>query len=195
MLTVCLASAQEAAQFHAATRGEGAVRSLVTGFSNRLLKDAFRQGAFGDFLVAGFAGAVAPELEPGTLFLPRRIVCEDKAPLVPDAYLQNSLVDALMAEGLPFAEGVLYSAAAPVASLEQRDFLRRQGADAADLESYELLKYLSLLGKRAAVVRLVSDRADELADADYRETLPRLSARLSDALLRATRRLAAAPLV
>lgn len=189
MLTVCLASSQEASDFYAETRAGSAVRSVVTGFSNRLLKQTFRLGAFGDFLITGYAGATSPALEPGSVFLPRRVLAEGRAPLYPDAFLQDSLIDALMAEEIAFTEGALLTTREPVASMQQRDFVRGTGADAADLETYELLEYFSRLGRRAAVLRLVSDRADEQAAWDYRENLGELSDRLSGVLRRAARRL------
>src|SRR5687767_4030399 len=117
MLTVCLASSQEASSFFKAVPAGGAVRAVVTGFANRLADAALRD-AHGDFMIVGFAGALNPAFLPGSLLVPHRVGAPGKPALTPDPFLRSSFMDALLAEKIPFQDGSLLTVDAPVAKTD-----------------------------------------------------------------------------
>ena len=154
---------------------------VVTGFSNRLVKTALSSLPAGDFLAAGFASSIGKKLEPGTLLLPDRLLSPQGDQLRPDVTLRSALIDALLSENLPFREGPLFTAGENDASPDE--------AVAVDGESYGLIEYLTAVGRRAAALRFVSNRADDEAEEGYRDFLEAHAAEFSSILARVAKRL------
>lgn len=181
MLTICLASVREAGAFSRAADPEPGVSIRVTGHRNRLVHAA-RLEPGGDFLIAGFAGALDPALSPGHLFLPETVHALSRGPAAPDAHLQSAIRALLSERGLPFAGGDLVTTDRPVVDPEHRGQLLARGFRAVDMETHGLLESLARQGARVAVLRLLSDRADEKAADEYESRMPVLSETLGAAL-------------
>jgi nucleoside phosphorylase len=189
MLTVCLASSKEAADLFFSARHftPPNLRVAVTGFRNSLLKTSEKELA-GNLLAVGFAGALNPAWKAGDLVVPAQIAAAGQEPRTPAPALRRWLMEALKTEGARFHEGALLTVDRPVTSEPQRARLFEQGYDAVDMESYALVDRAVRADNSAAVLRLVSDNADERADWDYRRNLEELARNFSRILFRVLER-------
>jgi len=113
-------------------------------------------------VLGGFAGALAPELAPGTIFVADTVL--DAASGAELALpLAGALEAAARRAGLPVARGALVTIDEVVKSFEAKRALQaRSGAIAVDMESAALAAGLAARAVPAGVARVVLDAADEL---------------------------------
>ena len=104
----------------------------------------------------GVAGGLDPELEAGTLLLPRHVLAEGEAlPVSPD--LHGFLFERF---SLAVTQPIYASPTLLVTSLEKRRLFSLTNAVAIDMESGAVAKAAIEAGMPFAVVRVVSDPAD-----------------------------------
>jgi len=113
-------------------------------------------------VLGGFAGALVPELAPGTL-----VVADVVIDAASGAALALPLAGALEATarraGLTVARGTLVTIDAVVKSAAAKRVLQQEsGAIAVDMESAALAAALAARGVPAGIARVVLDAADEL---------------------------------
>ncbi len=112
------------------------------------------------FLLAGFCGALADDLEVGCLVQPTE-VCDEQGAICP------------LAAGPRLAPGVrLLNVAAPVLGVVQRRALRqRSGAAVVDMESATAARWAAEQGVAFTCLRAVSDDAQHELPAELNEAL------------------------
>jgi hopanoid-associated phosphorylase len=133
--------------------------ATATGGGARTLAAAERLLAEGATALVSFgiAGALAPDLAPGALLLPRRVLAEDGDAFVVDAALHARLAVAL---GLVADERDLLGAQRIVGAPADKAALhRRTGAAAVDLESGYVAAAAARRGRPFIVLRAVADPA------------------------------------
>lgn len=127
-------------------------------------------------LLGGFAGALAPDLDPGTVVVADSLLTSSETSIpVP---LAESLEESLLGMGLPVARGPLISVDQVVGDSEDKSMLWRQtGALAVDMESAFLAEGLLARGLPFGVARVVLDSAQESlpASVSVRATLAMLA--------------------
>jgi adenosylhomocysteine nucleosidase len=133
----------------------GGIEAQVLEAAERLINE----GA--EALVSfGIAGALAPDLAPGSLLLPRAVLAEDGSRLAVDEARRARADAALAASGLRAASGHVLGASEPAATPARKAALRAAtGAIAIDLESHLVARVASRAGKPFLVLRAVADPA------------------------------------
>lgn len=129
-------------------------------------------------LLGGFAGALAPDLEPGTIVVADRLL--GKPETVVAVPMADELEETLSRLGLPVARGPLVSVDQVVGDPVDKSILWRDtGAIAADMESAVLGEVLSTHAVPFGVARVVLDGAHERlpASASIRSALAMLMTR------------------
>ena len=133
--------------------------------------DLARQGRCGRVVWVGIAGALSPGLRAGDLIVATCVTSSegpvrtrrhpDTAPKL--IALDRDLATTAAASGC--AEAVVVSTKAPAVTADERDRLWRLAgspdAAAVDMESYEAARVLDAAGLPFAVVRAISDTADD----------------------------------
>jgi len=187
ILTICIASPREAFAFYrsAGRKTSGLqerndrVRVAVTGYRNTHLANAPRKG---NALIAGTAGAIAPELRPGDLFIASKVMGTGGGVICPDPELFTRLKEALDINKESYHEGLLMSVKRAVTTTVERNAHLDNGVSAVDMESYDLMKRLKLRNCPSAAIRIISDQTCERAQSDYRDRLEALNHKLSNFL-------------
>ncbi len=134
----------------------GADPARAAAIAERLLA----AGATG-ILSFGIAGALAPDLAPGTVLLPRRVVTEAGETYAADAALRDGIAQRLAASGLALDERDLLGRDTIAATAQEKAALFRcTGAVAVDLESHAAARAASRAGRAFAALRAVADPAD-----------------------------------
>jgi len=122
----------------------------------------------------GCAGALTPELSPGALILPGRILGRDRTFIDADPHWHQAAAALLSARpqtGLSFHAGLMAEADQPlVTTRAKRAFHEATGALAVDMESAAIGRVASRHGLPFLALRAVSDSADQ--------TLPHTTASL-----------------
>ncbi len=133
----------------------GGIEAQVLEAAGRLIAE----GA--DALLSfGIAGALAPDLVPGSLLLPRAVIAEDGSRLAVDEARRARAEATLAASGLRAASGDVLGASAPAASSARKEALHAAtGAIAIDLESHLVARAASRAGKPFLVLRAIADPA------------------------------------
>jgi adenosylhomocysteine nucleosidase len=133
----------------------GGIEAQVLEAAERLIAE----GA--DALLSfGIAGALAPDLVPGSLLLPRAVIAEDGSRLAVDEARRARAEAALVAAGLGAVSGDVLGASAPAASSARKEALHAAtGAIAIDLESHLVARAASRAGKPFLVLRAIADPA------------------------------------
>jgi adenosylhomocysteine nucleosidase len=141
-----------------AVSGVGAERAYRAG--RRLLE------AGATALVSwGTAGALVPELGPGALLLPRKVIGCDGTDFPVDSDWHQRVSERLPRE-LAVHMAPLADAAEPLLSaIDKSRLAQRSGADAADMESAALAALAREAGVPLLVVRAVIDGADAVVPA------------------------------
>lgn len=111
-------------------------------------------------VLGGFAGGLAPELEPGTIVIADPLL-DAEGRTIPTP-LAPALAQAAAAASLPHVCSPLVTMPVVLQSAEAKAALRaRTGAAAVDMESAALARVLAARGVPTAAARVVLDRADE----------------------------------
>ena len=108
----------------------------------------------------GLAGALKPELEPGSLVLPRRVISAEGPPLKSDEGSVDSIAFAV-ASAVKISREDLVSVGIVVSAVEQKAALGQvSNAVAVDMESYGVARAAAAAGKPFLVLRAIADPAD-----------------------------------
>ena len=111
-------------------------------------------------LLGGFAGALAPDLKPGTVVVADSLLSASGTPI--EVPMADELEETLSRAGLPVARGPLFSVDQVVGDPADKSTLWRQsGALAADMESAFLAEGLGSRSVPFGVARVVLDSAEE----------------------------------
>jgi adenosylhomocysteine nucleosidase len=158
---ICFAQPQEAAPLHRRVAGHPEIRILVTGMgssnSRRALLAELQRGKPALVLSAGFAGALDPALALGDLLF-------DAGP--------SALRPQLLALGA--REARFYCADTIVATAAAKRALRQtSGADAVEMESAALCGVCREQGIPWAILRAISDTAQQDLPLDFNRLLTR----------------------
>jgi adenosylhomocysteine nucleosidase len=151
-------STVEPQRYATALSGPGATRARAAALR------AIEAGALG--LVSwGLAGGLVPELAPGTVLIPQRIVAAGREPLFVDPSWQAAIVAALT-PAFPIHRGDLASVDEVIHTPRGKASVAVDlGVVAADMESYAIAAAGLAAGVRVVVVRVVADAsADRLPD-------------------------------
>ena len=133
----------------------GADPARAEAIAARLLAD----GADG-IVSFGIAGALAPDLAPGALLLPRRIVTEAGESYAADPALRERVAQHLAAMGFAADTRDLLGRDEVVATAEEKASLfRRTGAVAVDLESHAAARAAAHAERSFVALRAVADLA------------------------------------
>jgi adenosylhomocysteine nucleosidase len=109
----------------------------------------------------GTAGALAPDLKPGTILLPRRILSPGGRFIDVSPHWHTSVRNALSETVDPHTED-LWCADRVIRSPEQKAALHREsGAVAVEMESMALFHIAKSLGLPFIVVRVIMDAAED----------------------------------
>jgi 4-hydroxy-3-methylbut-2-enyl diphosphate reductase len=103
-------------------------------------------------VVCGLAGALAPEVQPGTILVPEQVGLPDGRVIRCDTALVRALAEAARALGIPTETGPILTAPALVVGAE-RGLWAKRGFVGADMEA----GLLADCGVRVATVRAVLD--------------------------------------
>jgi adenosylhomocysteine nucleosidase len=133
----------------------GGIEAQVLEAAGRLIAE----GA--DALLSfGIAGALAPDLVPGSLLLPLAVIAEDGSRVAVDEARRARAEAALAASGLRAVSGDVLGARDPAASPARKEALHAAtGAIAIDLESQLVARVASRAGKPFLVLRAIADPA------------------------------------
>jgi hopanoid-associated phosphorylase len=108
----------------------------------------------------GIAGALAPQLRPGTLLLPRAVIEESGARHPVDAAWHARVMQAFAAKRLESEARDLFGADLAVASAARKATLfHATGAIAVDLESHLVAREAARAGRPFLVLRAIADPA------------------------------------
>jgi hopanoid-associated phosphorylase len=109
----------------------------------------------------GIAGALDPELAPGALLLPRRVLGEGGQVFLADPAWRERVRRSLAALGLAPDEGDLLGLGTVAVTSDEKAKLRAQSAAAAvDLESHVAAAAAQHAGRPFLVLRAIADPAD-----------------------------------
>lgn len=127
--------------------------------------DAIAGGA-GALLSWGYAGALDPDLEPGTVVVPVRVRSAERDALAADTVWQAALADAFGREGR-VSTGDLWSAAAPLGTpAAKASAYAATSAVAVDMESAAIARAADEAGLPWAAVRVIVDGAGDMLPAN-----------------------------
>ena len=146
--------------------GRGEIVWVGPGSSgDSLLLSLLTSGRFSCVLFTGLAGALSPGLSPGSTVVAEEVVTPTGARLFPDRPfpLDLSCLSSIGERGeVRVFSGRILSSAALVGTPEEKEVRAREtGAMAVDMESAGWLALASRAGVPAAVVRVISDGAEE----------------------------------
>lgn len=157
VVLVCFALEEEAAPFRALTRHRADVRTLVTGIgrqnAERALRAALAESRPAAVLSCGYAGALHPDLKPGTV-----VFSADAS--------SPGWRTVLLTAG---AREVRFHCSDRVAATagEKRTLRQETGADAVEMESEVIRSLCHERGIPSATVRVISDAADTDLPLDF----------------------------
>jgi adenosylhomocysteine nucleosidase len=162
------------ADVHVASIGDAAVGVALTGVGPRpAALSALRSlGSEGDLLKfcisAGLAGALRPQYQVGQVLAARKVFSEPCCDS-PGQALESSpsLISFASELGATPVGRFLTSGRAIIRADEKRHLGR--GADAVEMESFEILRHCAERGIPAAAIRAISDGADEELPFDMNE--------------------------
>lgn len=121
-------------------------------------------------LLAGYAGALTPEASVGDIHLIRTTCHDSSGPgsaLCFDSAFSRSIASRLEAGRLPFSEGSAVTVDRVVDSRADKENLRiRCAASCVDMESHHLAGLPEVAGIPMAMIRVISDFADETMGLD-----------------------------
>jgi adenosylhomocysteine nucleosidase len=125
-------------------------------------RDAVARGATA-IVSFGLAGALVPELKPGTIVLPERVLTEDSTAVVVAVDWREALRD-LLAADFALADGTLLSTAGVIGGpREKSSAAHAHGASACDMESAAIGAVATNAGVPFVALRVVADAvADRL---------------------------------
>jgi adenosylhomocysteine nucleosidase len=133
----------------------GGIEAQVLAAAERLIAEGAEA-----LLSFGIAGALAPDLVPGSLVLPRAVIAEDGSRRAVDEGRRARAEAALAAAGLRVAAGDVLGAQEPAASPARKNALyEATGAIAIDLESHLVARAASRAGAPFLVLRAIADPA------------------------------------
>ncbi len=132
-------------------------------------------------LLLGVSGGVGDDQEIGTILHGDRILLDGAPPLRPDS--QPPQWFPLFRAEHKISSVTFQSCAKPVTSLAARESARQQGAEAVDMESYEILRLCLEYGIPFLALRIVSDQAGLAAFEEFKKHYPVVSRRLQEALV------------
>jgi adenosylhomocysteine nucleosidase len=154
-ITGLAAEARIAQRFGLDAVATGGIEAQILAAADRLIA----QGAEA-LLSFGIAGALAPDLVPGSLLLPRAVIAEDGSRLAVDAARRARAAAVLTASGLRAASGDVLGAHEAAESPARKDALHAAtGAIAIDLESHLVARAASRAGTPFLVLRAIADPA------------------------------------
>jgi len=127
--------------------------------AERAAQSALADGA--EILVSfGLAGGLSPDLEPGSLVLPRRVISAEGPPLKVDEGSVDAIAFAV-ASAVKISREDLVSVGIVVSGIEQKAALAKvSNAVAVDMESYGVARAAVAAGKPFLVLRAIADPAD-----------------------------------
>ncbi len=159
-ILVCFAVKEEARHFRRLIRGRPGLEVLLTGMGRSNARDALSLAVErhrpGLVVTAGFAGALVPELAPGT------VVFE----AAPATGLREAL---LQANARPAR---FHCSEKVVSTAREKALLRQQtGAEVVEMESVEIRDWCEARGIPVAIVRIILDTAAEDLPIDFNQVL------------------------
>ncbi len=123
----------------------------------RLAAERLLDGGAERLLVWGVAGALEPDLAPGTLVLPRKVWNDRGEAYEPDLAWRASLLEQIPKDIIP-SEGALATVTRPVSGREAKRVLAREHeAVAVDMETAAIARLAVQRKAPFAVVRAIAD--------------------------------------
>lgn len=146
------------------TRAAEPPKILCAGADSRRAGDCathLLQAGTGWLVSFGVAGGLDPDLAPGTLLLPERILSERGREVRTDDARRGQLLGRALEAGLTVSEGPLYGSSKAIGSATGKAALHRAlGCVAVDMESHAVAAVAAKAGRPLLVVRAVADPAE-----------------------------------